>query len=93
MKNNDHVTADTTNVSSSSSSLPPDPQGPVPALSSPNGGRSPTRPSTSAVSGAERGGGPLGRPLLIGHRRPLSRGASRCQRTTRNAAPRALGGS
>ncbi len=35
--------------SSGSSSRHPDPQGPVPALSPPQRGRSPTRPSTSAV--------------------------------------------
>jgi len=45
--------------SSGSSSRHPDPQGPVPALSPPQGGRSPTRPSTSAVSGVKPGSRPL----------------------------------
>jgi hypothetical protein len=40
--------------STGSSSRHPDPQGPVPALSPPQGGRSPTRPSTSAVSAGEQ---------------------------------------
>jgi len=40
--------------STGSSSRHPDPQGPVPALSPPQGGRSPTRPSTSAVCAGEQ---------------------------------------
>ena len=41
------------------------PRGPVPALSPPQGGRSPTRPSTSTVSGGKPGGRSL-RPYRAG---------------------------
>ncbi len=43
----------------------PGPQGPVPALSPPEGGRSPTRPSTSAVCGVMRKLGPKAARIFL----------------------------
>jgi hypothetical protein len=54
MTTKDQVSTPDHNDTTRSTTQEPDPQGPVPALSAPEGGRSPTRPSTSAVCAGEQ---------------------------------------
>jgi hypothetical protein len=64
MTTKDHLSTTDDNGVVPSETKGSDPQGPVPALSAPEGGRSPTRPSTSAVCDGE--GADL-KPFLIDH--------------------------
>ena len=71
MEDQDRIPSASQNFSIDRAALSPTgPQGPVPALSPPEGGLSPTRPSTSAVSGVKPGGRPL-RPLRVGATREI----------------------
>jgi hypothetical protein len=73
-------------VSNGSASHQTDPQGPVPALSPPKGGRSPTRPSTSTGSGGKPGGRSL-RPFRAGAAEEIGRAI----RTLRDARQKLRG--